>query len=335
MNRYRGSIGLDIDFGEVRAVELENNARTPGLKALGRSPLPPEAVGEGMILRPEMVADVLSNLWNRCSFSTRECFLGVANQGVLVRIARFPKVPEKNLDKMVRFKAQEYIPLPLSSVVLDYAVLGEVPGEANTSLDILLVAAKRDMLNSFIKTLKLAGLKPRDIDVSSLALQRVLPATTRKGAHLMADIGNGQSNILIICDGVPRFARHISFGLINAFDSLGYRLEKAVGCDGQTSPAWPETVLQEWAGNLSEEIISSVNYYQAQGGEQQIETVFISGRGARVRGLNELLHSAVELPVIGLQPFEGLVLPPGHIELSRNAPDYAVALALAWRGLGV
>jgi len=331
----KSAVGLEIDTGEIRAVELRGSAQSPRLVNWGRIALPDNVVLEGMIQQPDAVCDALEQLWSATGFGSREVILGIANQGVLVRFATFPKVAGNKLDKLIQYQSQEYIPLPLSSVVLDYMLVGETAGETGPLLEVLLVAARRDMINSFLSLLAEAHLKVLDIDVSVLSLLRVLPAVARKGAYALVDIGNGLSNILIVNDGVPRFARQISTALKSAAAEVGCALDDIVPPAGTESHNnWSQESFDKWSGSLAGEIRSSLTYWQAQ---QQtgalVESIILSGRGARLEGLGAKLQEDLGLGLMNIQPLEGVVLKRDDAQINRMAPDFAVGISLARRGL--
>lgn len=258
------AVGLDIDTAEIRAVELSGKAESPRLVRFGRTPLPGGAVREGMIVDPGMVEDALHNLWSDIGFSSREVILGVSNQGVLVRFATFPKVADKKMDKLIKFQAQEYIPYPIDSVVLDYMIVGEAKGDEGDLLEVLLVAGKRDMLNSFIEVISAAGLQAKDIDVSSLALQQVVPLFDRQATIAIFNIANQLSSILMTENGKPRFARITPTGLEAAAKTFNCSLDQVVTMTAAGQPAWQQQAISAWSANLSEEISSSLSYYLNQ-----------------------------------------------------------------------
>ncbi len=219
--KKRGAVGLELDSVEARAVELRGSPASPWLACWGRAPLPPGAVSDGMVLQPEAVAGVLGKLWSRTGMGSREVILGLFNQAVLVRMATFPEVQAGKVDRMVRLQAQEHIPVPLSTVVLDHAVIGKAPGDLGNVLEVLLVAARRDMLKSFLAALDAARLKPLEIDVAPLALIRNLPPGASRGTVAILDVAVGFSNLLVVSRNAPRLVRLLPVGLQGAADLLG------------------------------------------------------------------------------------------------------------------
>lgn len=327
------SVGLELDTGAARAVELTGNSNNPKLAALGAIILPPGAVEEGMVLQPEEVGRALKTLWSARGFKGRDVVLGISNQAVLVRYATMPKVPLDKLDSVVRFNAQEYLPLPLASVVLDYLMIGEITTVDKKALEVLLVAARRDMLEGFLEALAVAELEPRDIDVSSLPLSRVLPPETRSKTIAIVNASNGLSNLLITTRGVPRLARLVSVKMKDIADQLSCPLENVLSALVNPSED-TKAVLHNWIDGLAGEIHSSINYYQSQEGAEEIEEIFLNGRGARLPGIFERLEANLNVPVRKSNPVERYITPAfAQVGHHGEAMEYGISAGLAHRGL--
>ncbi len=132
-------------------------------------------IKEGEVIDPEGLAAVLRSLFaeNRLSKAVR---LGVANQRVAVRTLRLPLIEDpEELDTAVRFQAQEHLPMPLDQAVLDHRVVSRFLNEDGTrGMDVVAVAARRDMLHTLVSAVRNAGLRPVGIDLSAFALIRAL-----------------------------------------------------------------------------------------------------------------------------------------------------------------
>jgi len=326
------AVGLELDSGSVRAVELSGSPRAAKLGAFASIDLPEGAVEEGMVVHPDLVGEVLNELWAAGRLKSRQVLLGLSNHGVMVRYAAMPKVPLDKLDNVVRYQAQEYLPIPLSSVVLDYLVVGETTIDAAPALELLLVAAQRDMLGKFIEVLSLARLEIIDIDVSALALMRVLPASARTGTVAVVNVANGLSNVLVAAQGNPRLARLIPVKLKDICETLGCALGDLltglVASSEKTPPA-----LSGWIKSLAAEIRSSISYYQGQDGSSDVEELFLNGPGSRLRGVASELEELIRLPVRVVSPLVVLSNYTRNAESESEVMDYAVSAGLALRGL--
>lgn len=327
------AVGLEIDSGVARAVEAGGSPAATRLFALASSPLPEGSVEEGMVLKPADVGSALRGLWSAGAIRERQVLLGVSNQGVLVRYATIPRVPAAKLDNVIRFHAQEHLPIPLDSVVMDYMVIGEVEKEEGKMLEVLLVAARRDMLGGFLEALDLAGLQAADIDVSTLALMRTLPAAASDRTVAVVNIANGLSNILVSARGRPRLARLVSAKIKDLADKLNCPLDAVINLSVSDQPAVRE-VLQPWINNLVSEVHSSLAYFQNQPDSTELEAVVLNGRGARLGGIARRLEEELELPVRIVSPFAGYVNSGKKEQVhGPGAVEYAISAGLARRGL--
>ena len=150
------------------------------------------------------------------------------------------------MDKLIRYQAQEYIPFPLSSVVLDYIIVGETASNTEQFLEVLLVAGKRDMLDTFLEVVSAADLKVKDIDVSSLALQRVLSFADSKDTAAVINIGDELSSILVVDNDNPRFARTIPTGLKAAEGVFNCSISEIVPAESEHKPVWAKEAVSVW-----------------------------------------------------------------------------------------
>ncbi|MGM0652788.1 MAG: type IV pilus assembly protein PilM [Bacillota bacterium] len=331
----KNAVGLEIDAGMARAVEAAGSADKPKLVNMSIGEIPEGAVEEGMIVEPREVGSALSKLWNKGSLKSRSVMLGISNQGVLVRYATIPKVPPDKLNNVIRFHAQEHLPIPLDSVVMDHQVIGEtVDDEDKTMLEVLLVAARRDMLNGFLEALKLANLEPADIDVSTLSLLQTLPPAALDRTVAVVNVANGLSNILVSDRGQARLARLVSVNLGDLAKNSGYTLNNVLSINGGGSPEVRD-VYTSWADSLISETRSSLNYYQNQEKSTPLEAIILNGRGGCLKGIDKLMENALGLPVRLVNPFAVFKNAAKATEaLGVRAAEYAISAGLARRALG-
>ena len=329
------SIGLEIDTGTARAVELTGKPGSPHLATLGSVPLPEGAVKEGMIIQAEQVGAALKQLWSQAGLRERKVLLGVSNQGVLVRYITIPKVTPDKLQNVILYQAREQLPIPLESVVLDYLVLGEnaVSGEIEEGLEVLMVAGRRDMIDKFLEALAFAGLEAADIDVSSMAMIRLLPEKAMDMTVALVNVAHGLNSILISAAGKPHLARLGMVKLIDLAESLDCSLDE-IFTSQALNKAGSSDKISAWINRLAGEIRSSLTYYQDQQGSSPLDGVLLSGRGAMFSGMAEQLEGYLELPVRTFNPLEAYA--PAKRRLLKSdfeAIEFTISTGLALRGL--
>lgn len=321
-------VGVELDSNEIRAVELSGETGKPRLTAWGRVPLPEGAVTDGQIVDVETVRDALNTLRQSSGIGQSEVLLGVLNQGVLVRLANYPQVDKEKQDSMIRMQAQDFMPLPLSSVILDYAV---VSPDAAEQLEVLLVAGRRDMISSFVSAFTGTRWKMKDIDVSALVLTRVIPTEMMGKTVAVVDLANGMTGLMIAAEGVPRLVRLLSVRFSELAKLKGSNVAEILD---KTSANDEE--ITRWLENITGEIRSSINYYHGQQSKHRVESVLLTGRGSRLRGLKEALSVGLGMPVDVAEPFyNGGIETHRDDEIVREAADFSAAISLALRGLEV
>lgn len=314
------AIGLDIGTSGVRAAQLSLGRRPFTLDGFGQVPLPQGAVRDGEILDPPLVAQAISQLWRHARFRGKKVVLGVANQKVVPRPVDLPFMEEQELRGAIQFQVQEYIPLPIEDAILDFQILDQfMTDSGDRMMRVLVVAAQRDMIGTFVATAQAAGLDPVAIDHIPFALIRSLGeaggAFQGPGpGEAIIDIGAGVTNIVVHEGGIPRFSRTLLVGgnsLTEALSGgLGVSFEDAenikkrmglAGAPGEPVPtpggeAAPR-ILEERASALVEEIRGSIDYYLAQAEATRISRVVLSGGGSKLVNLPARLANALRLPV--------------------------------------
>jgi type IV pilus assembly protein PilM len=343
-------IGLDIESGSVAATEVPSR----GERSAGRTaivPLEPGVVREGEVHDPAALSQALADLFTRHKLG-KTVRLGIANQRVVVRTLRLPRIEDaEELDAAVRFRAQDEIPMPLDQAVLDHRVIGRSESaDGNAQIDVLAVAARRDMIHPLVQVMRDAGLTPAGIDLSAFGMIRALggqngmpvdesgelPVPTTLYCHL-GDL----TNIAVARGDGCLFTRVSPFGVETIADRLagreGVSLEEArellmeVGLeeelelfDGEDGSAAAREELERGASKLSDELRMSMDYYGAQEGVTPIERIVVCGAGSAIPGLADRIR-----PDLGME-----ISREAPSELSHLDPEDAARLTVSY-GLGL
>jgi type IV pilus assembly protein PilM len=348
----RTLLGLDIGTSAVRAAEVSMKSDPPTLARFSSAPLPRGAVVGGEIADMDAVIGALRELVRRGRFAVRNTALGLANQKVVVRQVEMPAMDELELKGALQFQAQEFIPIPIEDAILDYQILEERTNESGDQvLNVLLVAAQRDMVNAFVAAAQGAGLDPAAVDLSSFAMLRALGSPTgllgpREGEALI-DIGAGVTNIVVHEQARPRFVRILPMGGDDVTEALSGGLtvpwdeaetvKARIGVTPEGGPIPAEgaaRMIEMRAAAFIDEVRGSLDYYLTQPGAARISTVIVTGGGSRLPGLHERLSAALHLPVEEGQPLARVRL--GKVdqtpdELSQMGSVASVAIGLAMR----
>lgn len=324
-----GVVGLQIEAGSVAAAEVKVNGSVQ-LGGWATAPLPSEAFKDGEVTDPESVAGALRDLFNENRLG-KKVRLGIANQRVVVRTLRLPAIENPaELTAAVRFAAQEQIAMPLDQAVIDHRVVGGVGATdgVGPQVDVIVVAARRDMIAASVKPLRDAGLEPVGVDLSAFGMIRALggaapPAQgeqTAPSAVLYCNFGD-VTNLAVAKDRACLFTRVSPVGL----EDVAAGLATATGLAPEHAHQWidhvglerpleeiegdPATVaktreaIEGGAAALLDELRLSLDFYAAQEAAVPVERVVLCGPGSLIASLAAHMQPVLGLPIeIGQPP---------------------------------
>jgi len=317
----KSMIGLELDSEEIRAVEITGSRKKPSVVAWGSVRIPEGTVKDGKVLNPKLLFSHFEKLMNENGFKGKEIMLGVNNQDLLVRLATFPKIPADKISNMIRFQAQDHIPVPMEELELDYVLLDEKKNMDGEFINVLLVGARKRMLNDFLEVFAGSKYVIKEIDSTMLALGRAALIESHYGTFVLVCFNRDIANILIFKEGYLRMARSIAIkqapAWISSEDALNQGLEATVIAD-----------------ILYNEIRSSVTYYTMQSGEN-IEGMYVLGHGDIQKKVAQRLSETIGARVVAMKPYSSISVKGGKKPLQAfNSSEYVASISLAIRGLG-
>src|SRR5881296_1072815 len=165
-------VGLDIGSSAVKAVELKAVGKGFKVVAFAIEPVPPDSIVDGAIIDGAAVADAIRRVFENKAFKTKEVAASVSGNAVIVKKINLPVMTDAELAESIYWEAEQYIPFDIQDVNLDYQILN--PGtsaEANGTMEVLLVAAKKDKIADYTGVITQAGRVPVVVDVDAFALQ--------------------------------------------------------------------------------------------------------------------------------------------------------------------
>jgi type IV pilus assembly protein PilM len=252
----------------------------------------------------EALATALHDLFSEHDLD-RRVRIGVANQRIVVRTLELPPISDpKELAAAIRFQAPEQVPMPLDQAVLDHVVLGMAETPAGPRMRVLLVAARRDMIERLLSTARSAGLKPEGIDLAAFAMVRALPRS--EDTVLQLAVG-GVVNMAVARRGQCLFTRVVGGGLeamaVELAERSSITLEEAresVITDGVTGEGETQVVVADGIRRIAGEVRNSIDFHlgvASTDGDTAVARVLLTGMAAPVPGFAEALSERLSLPV--------------------------------------
>ncbi len=342
-------VGLDIGSTAVRAAEIAAGAPPVVLRA-AQVPLPDGAVENGEVRQPDVVAETIRELWNVGGFKTKQVYLGVGNQRLVVREIALPFLPPKELRESLAFQVQEFIPMPVEEAMLDFDELGEFEQDGRKMIRILLVAAQRSMVSMVVEAVSGGRLEPLGLDLNPFALVRSVGTADagmdleETGDEAVIDVGAHVTNICVHARQTVRFVRilpsggrDVSLAIARGMgveDDVAEKLKRGEEVEGGPGAEDVRRVAMSRAGSFVDEIRSSLEFYAAQSQGSRIGRVLVTGGGSKLGGFLDLLRERIPAPVERGQVFLRVNSQLGLAEEAKAEaePVLAVAVGLAIPG---
>lgn len=337
-------IGLDLGSQAIKICLVDQTSRNLVLEHYGQANLPPFAVEDGAIKDSQAVADTLSGLIRNLGIREDEVVLALAGYSVIVKKITLPILTAKELAQTIHLEAEQHLPFDVREVNLDFHILGPLKEEPDT-MGVLLVAGKKDVLESYLQVMRLAGLDARVVDIVAFALENAYEANYPLGDTPLAvvDLGSDLITINVFNARGTLFTRDLSMGgrqiteQIQALENLAYKDAENLKLhwdrpvqDLERVGALLLPLLRTW----TEEIKRAFDFLAASDPDSRPEKVVLAGGTALLPGLPDFFKQELKLPVELFNPFQKVKINPDLFDpgyLQQIAPQAATAFGLALR----
>ena len=346
--RSKSLVGLDIGSSAVKAIELRPAGKGYKVAAFGTEAVPPDSIVDGAIIDGTAVIDAIRRVFHSRNIKTKEVAASLSGNAVIVKKISLPTMTEAELAESIYWEAEQYIPFDIHDVNLDYQILnrGDVGGKS--SMDVLLVAAKKEKIADYTGVISQAGRQAVVIDVDAFALQNAYEANygTDPGAVVvLLNVGASATNINILEGDQSVFTRDISTGGNAYTEALQKELNLPFEHADQLKRGTPvhgvtfddaRPVLRAVTENVMLEVQKTFDFYRASAPSDRISRLVVSGGASRAEGFAEMLGERFQAPVEPFDPFRKVSFDAGKfgLDASEIAPTAAVAVGLALRRAG-
>jgi type IV pilus assembly protein PilM len=348
--RPKSLVGLDIGSSAVKAVELRPAGKGYKVAAIGWETVPPDSIVDGAIIDGGAVADAVRRLFSNKRFKAKEVVASLSGNSVIVKKITLPAMTENELAESIYWEAEQYIPFDIQDVNLDYEILESTPGtDSAGSMDVLLVAAKKDKISDYTNVISQAGRQPVIVDVDAFALQNAYELNYGFDPNAVVAILNAGAsaiNINILSGSQSVFTRDVSMGG-NAFTeavqkelNLPYeaaeQLKKGQDVEGATYED-ARAVLKAMTDSVLLEVEKTFDFFKATASSDRIDRIMLCGGASRVEGFVPALNERFDTEVESFDPFRQVACDAkklGVENIEDVAPVAAVAVGLALRKVG-
>lgn len=307
-------IGLDLGSSTIKVSELDVSRRSAQLAGFAMAPTPEGAILGGEIQNPGQISDVVRGLVSELGSNRKNASVGLWGTSVVVKKIAVPKMDEKLIGGQIRWEAEQYIPFDINEVNVDYKVLKDI-SSAPESMDVLLVAAKKDAIFMYQDIVQGAGLQPAIIDLSSFALANGAAwsdASLMDQTVAVLDMGASVTNFVVLCRGEVIFYRDIPVGGLTYTSeiqkAMGVSINEAealkVGASqGGANPEELLSAIRSCHDVVIEELQNSLEFFANTTPGLSVQKILYTGGGFRVLNLIQEAQQRINVPI---EPFNPL-----------------------------
>jgi type IV pilus assembly protein PilM len=295
LRRDRTTVGLDIGSGYIKVAVIDHSGAEPELTHLSHIPLIPDAIVEGEVMDPQMVIDTVKSALQAAKLKPKRMVASVGGRDVMVKKIQMDRMKESDAREVIRWEAEQYVPFDMENVQLDFQILD--PMEDGLQMNVLLVAAKREVVDQKVSLLRDAGVPPTVVDVDSFALHNAFEFNypdAMRGVVALVNVGHEISTVNVVQDGTLVLTRDVPFGSRRMREDLrrlhGLTAEEADAVLEGRSDRTAEfrELLNQGGEDLAVGIERAVAFLGA-GEAGSLGRVYLCGGGARIPGLVDVV----------------------------------------------
>ncbi|HWI51059.1 MAG TPA: type IV pilus assembly protein PilM [Symbiobacteriaceae bacterium] len=327
----RTSVGIDFGAGALKIAQIRWTRQGPRLENFAVVPVAPGQMDEGAIRDPGEMAELLRNTIAAMGLTQNVVGTCVGGPNILVRHINLPKVSSEDLRAAMKFEAPQHLPIPEDQMIYDFTPVPEVTGIPEHQTAVFLTGTHKKLIDSFITTLNRAGLRPTAIELDCLTVHRALESMGlvphgNQAPLVLLDFGELATRVSIVRYGVPMLQRSIPTGLHHLRVALADTLhisaseaENALRLQGVDQDSNLTSAVSPWLNSLMESVGRSIEFFLIQNRGATLERVFLTGGGAMLPSLADVLTTHVQNILAGRPEVEQFrVQPVGLAGLDIN-----------------
>ncbi len=337
----KNTVALDIGSGFIKLVSIDHSGNEPEITRVALTEVLADAIVEGEVMDSGIVAEAIKELLDTAGVKQKRVVAAVGGRDVIIKKIQVDRMKESDAYDVVRWEAQQYVPFDIDGVELDFQILD--PEGEGLQMDVLLVAAKRDLVENKEALLQQAGVTPVIMDVDAFALHNAFELNypeAMEGVVALINIGHEVTNVNVIQDGVPLLTRDLSIGTRKFREDL--QRERGLSADDadrllkgfERSPD-----LDPYVQARGDEIAVGIEraaafLHTASRDAEGISKLYAAGGGARIPGITDVLSARLNLPVEIVNPLQRLRVREGvfdTINVDEVAPLLTLGVGMALR----
>ncbi len=343
-------VGIDIGSSCIKLTEIQDTSKGRVLSRFSHLPLAKGVIVDGVVSEPELLTKTIKELYKKSRCKQKRIVTSISGHAVIVKKVTIAQMDEDELRELIRDEAGKYLPFEdMATVDYDCQIIGDNPYNP-AQMEVLLVAAKKEIIEGYTEVIEAAGLIPVIMDVDSFALETMYEENydfDENDVDILVNIGASITNLNAVKGGVSIFTRDFTLGVNSVTEAIAQNLgvpfetaEKVkvegFGDDEQARRSFREGMIT-YADPICSEIERSVDYFRSTFGAETIKHVLLSGGGALIPGIASDLARRLGIETEIINPFKKITLDKRTLSketAEQIGPIAAVSVGLALRKIG-
>jgi len=337
------AFGLDIGSTSIKVVWLNREANVISYNTSLIVAAPVQGIRSESPFDQQEMAQIINKLVIDAKITTNNVNIALPESQAFTKVIEMPVLQDKELANAIYWEAEQYIPVPLDSVTIAWSKLrvmkGALPEE---KMQVLLVAAPKDLIKRYQTILDLAGLNIVSVETDILAVIRSLMTSNNTPTSLVANIGSTSTNLAILLNGMMVFNYSVPLG--------GAALTRAIASDFGLQPAQAEEYKQMYGlsdknfggkvrkaiepilNALMTEVKKAMSFYTGKyKNDSPISQMLITGGGASLPGLAVYFAQNLGIEAVMANPWKTLNIQQVPQQIESKGPEFAIAVGLAMK----
>jgi type IV pilus assembly protein PilM len=346
----KNCIGLDIGSSSVKVVQIKETSKGLQLVNFGFEPLPAQTIVDGAIMNQGAVVEAIRTLRDNLGIKGREVATAISGHSVIIKKIKVPPMTPEELEEQIPWEAEHHIPFSKDDVEIDHQLIGNEG--AGGQMELLLVAAKKEVVADYSMVIREAKLVPMIMDVAAFTIQNAFEANypvVPEEAIAIINVGATLSNINIIAGGSSAFTRDVTVGG-NAYTE---EIQKRLNVSQEEAEAWKigsagesvsevvpqevEAVIASVSDGVAGKFQRSLDFYLASSSDATITKIYLCGGSAKVPSLQKALEVKSRTAVEVMDPFRKIAVDERRFDIGfvqQHSAEAAVAVGLSLRRQG-
>lgn len=350
-----GPFGLDLSDRSIKIAQLSRRRGTFFLENFGEAIFEEGLVENGKILARDMLAARVRSAVQAIPLTSSYAACSLPEQETYLRVIQLPRMKPEELREAVQWEVEQNIPIHLSEAYFDWEVVPSLNNNESKKggvdhFDILVSAAPRALVDSYVELFEQAGLKVFALEPESVALARsLIPKNSYQPPLLIVDFGRTRIRFIIYAGGSIRFTSFVHTPDTSFLDiiirTLGVdvkeanRLLEEVGLDEEQDKRVYEALIPALT-DYQQQIQKYMNFFatlepHVHGNVPGISKIILSGGGSWLKGIEKYFTTTLGIPVEVGNPWVNILQTP-----LRETPElpfkdsirYATSLGLVLSG---